>query len=327
MSAGPAGVTPAPAPGQPAPTRDAYGHALLELGRTRPDVVVFDSDLARSTRTEWFAHAYRDRFFNVGIAEANMIGVASGLAATGLVPFVTTYAIFLGRAFDQLRQCLGYMGANVKVVATHAGLAAAHDGGSHQGIEDLALLRVIPGITVLSPADYHETYAAVLAAARLPGPVYLRLQKEDVPALHAGPMVFQAGRAEVLRDGTDVVVLATGSLVAEAVRAAECLDAAAVSCAVLNISTIKPLDVTAVAEWAARCGCMVTAEEHLAAGGLFGAVTETLAGTVPVPVIPVAMPDRFGESGGWRRLLAHFELNEQGIRQAVIRAIAMKGNC
>lgn len=322
---GPSGVTAAPAPAQPAPTRDAYGHALLELGRTNPDVVVFDSDLARSTRTEWFADAYPDRFFNAGIAEANMIGAASGLAATGLVPFVTTYAIFLGRAFDQIRQCLGYMGANVKLVATHAGLAAAYDGGSHQGIEDIALLRIIPGLTVLSPADYHEAYAAVLAAAQEPGPVYLRLQKEDVDDVHGGPVRFRLGRAEVLRAGTDVVLIATGSLVAEALRAAAALRSDGLDCAVLNISTIKPLDVAAVAEWAARCGCAVTAEEHLAAGGLHGAIVEALAGTMPIPVIPVAMADRFGESGGWRQLLAHFELNETGIRRAALRAFALKG--
>jgi transketolase len=321
---GGAAVTAPPTLGAAAPTRDAYGHALLELGRTRPDVVVLEADLARSTRTEWFAREFPDRFVNMGIAEANMIGTAAGLAATGLVPFATTYAIFLGRAYDQLRQCLGYAGANVKVVATHAGLAAANDGGSHQGVEDITLLRLLPGVTVLSPADYWQTYAAVLAAADLDGPVYLRLQKEDVPAVYGPGVDFEVGRVDVLREGEDVLVLATGSLVAEATKAAETLALHGIDCAVLNVSTIKPLDVDTLAAWARLCGCAVTAEEHLAAGGLFAAVSEALARHVPIPIEPVALDDRLGQSGGWRELLDHYRLNAVGIEYAVRQVLGRR---
>lgn len=306
------------------PTRDAYGHALIELAARDPRVVVLDADLSRSTRTDWFQARYPDRFFNLGIAEANMIGVAAGLAATGKVPFATTYAIFIGRAFDQIRQSVCYAGANVKIVATHGGLAASYDGGSHQGIEDLALMRTLPGMTVLVPADYEEAKEAVYAAAAHTGPVYIRLQKEDVPVFTTPGAPFRIGPARRLREGADVAVFATGALVAESLEAAAALGGEGIAAEVWNVSTLKPLDAAALREAAARCGCVVTAEEHSVIGGLHEAVLAALAGEVQAPVVPVAMADRFGETGPWRALLARFALDSAGIAAAAREALRRK---
>jgi transketolase len=306
-------------------TRDGYGHALLELGESNPAVVVLESDLARSTRTEWFAARFPGRFFNMGIAEANMVAAAAGMAEAGLVPFATTYAIFVGRAFDQVRQAVAYSRANVKLVATHSGLSASHDGGSHQGLEDVALMRVLPGMTVISPADYHEARAAVLAAADIQGPVYIRLGKFPVPAVTQPGRAFRVGAAELLADGEDVAILATGALVASALRAAEELAAAGVSAAVANVSTLKPLDTELVLRLAERCGCLVTAEEHSRTGGLHTAVTELLAEERPTPVRAVAMEDCFGETGEWHQLLRRYGLSPAGIVSAAQRVLAGKG--
>jgi len=306
------------------PTRDAYGHALIELAEQDPRVVVLDADLSRSTRTEWFQARFPDRFFNLGIAEANMIGVAAGLAAAGKLPFATTYAIFIGRAFDQIRQAVCYAGANVKIVATHGGLAASYDGGSHQGIEDVALMRTLPGMTVLVPADYEQAREAVFAAAAHEGPVYIRLQKEDVPVLTPSGTPFCIGRAERLTEGSDVALLAVGALTAEALAAAQTLRQEGISAEVVNLPTIKPLDVQAVRESARRCGCVVTAEEHSVIGGLYEAVLAALAGEVLAPVVPVAMQDRFGETGPWRALLARFGLDAEGIRAGAREAVRRK---
>ncbi|HEU5319714.1 MAG TPA: transketolase C-terminal domain-containing protein, partial [Methylomirabilota bacterium] len=261
-------------------TRDAYGHALLELGADDPRIVVLDADLSRSTRTEWFQQKFPDRFFNLGIAEQNMVGVASGLALTGLIPFATTYAIFVGRAYDQIREAVCYADTNVKVVATHAGLAASYDGGAHQGIEDLALMRVIPRMTVLSPADYNEARQAVRAAAGFPGPVYIRLQKEPVPVITPPDRPFVIGRVTTLAEGDDVALVATGSLTARALAAAGALREEGVAAAVVNVSTLKPLDAAAVRRAVARAGCAVTVEEHNRYGGLHEAVLAALAGEV-----------------------------------------------
>ena len=306
------------------PTRDAYGHALIELAERDQRVVVLDADLSRSTRTEWFQARFPDRFFNLGIAEANMIGVAAGLAAAGKLPFATTYAIFIGRAFDQIRQAVCYAGANVKIVATHGGLAASYDGGSHQGIEDLALMRTLPGMTVLVPADYEQAKEAVFEAAAHVGPVYIRLQKEDVPCLTPPGTPFHIGRAERLVQGNDVALLASGALTAEALAAAETLGAEGIAAEVINLHTLKPLDAAAVREAARRCGCLVTAEEHSIVGGVYEAVLGALAGEILAPVVPVAMQDRFGETGPWRALLARFGLDAEGIHAAACEAVRRK---
>jgi transketolase len=306
------------------PTRDAYGRALVELGERNQAVVVLDSDLARSTRTVWFQERFPDRFFNMGIAEANMVGVAAGLAHTGRIPFVTTYAIFIGRAFDQIRQSVCYSGTNVKIVATHAGLSAGHDGGSHQGIEDIALMRVLPGMTILSPADYYEARQAIFAAAAHEGPVYVRLGKESVPCFTDADRPFAIGRAARLVEGSDAAVLATGALTHIALRAAESLHEEGISVEVVNVSTLKPLDVAVVTDAARRCGCLVTAEEHSRIGGLYGAVAELMASGSRAPVVPVAMDDCFGETGSWRELLDRFGLNADGLAASVRRAIHLK---
>jgi transketolase len=306
------------------PTRDAYGHALLELVARRDDVLVLDSDLSRSTRTDWLQAEHPDRFVNFGIAEANMVSAAAGMALGGFVPFVTTYAIFIGRAFDQIRQSVAFPHANVKIVATHAGLAASHDGGSHQGIEDLALMRVLPGLTILSPADYDEAKAAVHAAAEHPGPVYLRLGKHPQPCFTGPGHAFRIGETRTMREGTDCTICATGALVHPALVAAERLAERGVSARVINVSTIKPLDEEAIVRAARETGCVVVAEEHSRIGGLGSAVAELTARRHPVPVVPVAMNDCFGETGEWHELLARYGLDSQGIESGVRAALAQR---
>ncbi|MET8679641.1 transketolase C-terminal domain-containing protein [Streptomyces sp. NPDC004647] len=297
-------------------TRDAYGHALLALAERDPRIAVLDSDLSRSTHTDWFRERFPDRHYNLGIAEANMIGVAAGMAMTGLVPFATTYAIFIGRAFDQIRQSVGYADSNVKIVATHGGLSASHDGGSHQGIEDLALMTAVPGMTVLSPADYHETYQALLAAAAHQGPVYLRLSKFATEEVTEPDEAFRIGRARVLREAgpaPDVGLLATGVVVPEALEAADKLRADGVTACVVNVPTLKPLDRATLTEVAGRCTVLLTVEEHSVHGGLFAAVAALLATGPHPPVHPVAMPDCYGRTGEWRDLLDEYGMTADHI--------------
>ncbi|UXY15802.1 transketolase family protein [Chitiniphilus purpureus] len=296
-------------------TRDAYGDALLELGALRDDILVLDADLSRSTRTEWFRECYPDRFINVGIAEQNLVGMAAGLAMAGFIPFATTYAIFVGRAYDQIRQAVAFGQANVKIVATHAGLAASHDGGSHQGNEDLALMRVLPGMTILSPADYHEAKQAVFAAASHPGPVYLRLQKEPVPIVTAPAQPFQIGRAQILRHGRDVALIATGSLLCQALEAAAKLANEGIESEVINVSTIKPLDVTTISGAIERCGCGVIIEEHSCIGGLYEAVAGAISARIPCRLASIGMADQFGSTGDWQELQAKFGLSSQTIAE------------
>jgi transketolase len=307
------------------PTRDGYGHALLELGERRADVVVLDADLARSTRTEWFKDKYPQRFFNAGIAEQNLIGMASGLAISGLVPFATTYAIFISRALDQIRQAVCYGNTNVKIVATHGGLAAAYDGGSHQGLEDLALMRALPNMTVLCPADYNEARQAVLAAAEHEGPVYLRVQKEPVAVFTDPGRRFEIGRGQLLRDGEDLAVVAAGSLAYAGLQVADRLAASGISVRVVQLGTLKPIDANLVRDTARRCRAIVTIEEHNFVGGLYEAVLGVLGGRFATPVEPVAMPDCFGETGGWRELLKKYALDEHGILAAALRALTGSG--
>lgn len=284
------------------PTRDAYGQALLDILRERRDVVVLDADLSRSTRTEWVDQRHPDRFFNMGIAEQNLFSVSAGLALSGLVPFATTYAIFIGRGYDQIRQSIAFSGCNVKIVATHAGLAASFDGGSHQGLEDIALMRVIPGMVVLSPADYHETYQAVFAALAHRGPVYLRLQKEDTPIVTPPNTPFRIGAATVLKDGRRIALIATGAMVAEALLAADLLDARGHSTMVVNVSTLKPIPADLLRDVARSCELLVTVEEHNIVGGLHEAVCAVVSGATRQPVAAIGVADCYGDTGSWRQL-------------------------
>ena len=266
-------------------TRDAYGQALLELGRENPKVVALDADLSGSTKTSMFAKEFPARFFNVGIAEANMVGMAAGLAAGGMIPFASTFAVFAaGRAFEQIRQSLAYPRMNVKVVATHGGITVGEDGGSHQSIEDLAIMRALPNMTVLCPADGPETTAAIRAAAAFQGPVYVRLGRSKVPTVFAGGCDFAIGRGATLREGTELSFITTGLMTAQAIKAAGILAEEQISARVIHLGSIKPLDVDLVLRAARETGAIVTAEEHSVVGGLGSAVCEVLAEGHPVPV-------------------------------------------
>jgi transketolase len=304
----------------PRSTRDALATALVKLACAREDIIVLDADLSRSTQTDMFGRAFPERFFNLGIAEQNLFGMAAGLSAGGLTPFATTYAIFLGRGFDQIRQSICFGGTNVKIIATHAGLAASYDGGSHQAVEDLALMRVLPGMTILSPTDYPQAVDALLAAAEHSGPVYIRLQKEPVPVVHNERTGFTIGPVCILRPGYHVVIVATGSMVHRALQAAESLVFEGVDAEVMEVATIKPLDTLAIRDAARRCGAVVVAEEHSRIGGLHDAVLHALAGSVLAPVVPLALDDRFGTTGSWHELLEYFGLTQEGIVRAALLA-------
>ncbi|MDP3051553.1 MAG: transketolase C-terminal domain-containing protein, partial [Eubacteriales bacterium] len=244
-------------------TREAYGQALVALGQENGDVVVLDADLSKSTKTIEFKKVFPERFFDMGIAEANMVGTAAGLAAAGKTPFCSTFAVFAtGRTYDQIRQSVAYPQLNVKIAATHAGLTVGEDGASHQSVEDIALMRVLPGMTVFVPADAVEVHGAVAAAARIDGPVYIRLGRFPVPVLHGDDFEFVPGRAVELRQGSDVTIIACGIMVAEALQAAEDLSAEGINATVLNIHTVKPLDEAAITRAARQTGAVVTAEEH-----------------------------------------------------------------
>ncbi|HHV58506.1 MAG TPA: transketolase family protein [Firmicutes bacterium] len=306
-------------------TRDAYGEALVELGRERKDIVVLDADLSKSTKTAGFAKIFPERFFNMGIAEANLMGTAAGLAAAGKVPFVSTFAVFAaGRAFDQVRNSIAYPHLNVKICATHAGITVGEDGASHQSIEDLALMRALPGMTVIVPADGPETKQAVRAAAAHNGPVYIRLGRSGVPVLFDADYEFTIGRAAVLRRGEDVALFACGIMVAEALQAARQLAEKGIRAAVLNVSTLKPLDEEAVVALARQTGAVVTCEEHNIIGGLGSAVAEVLGEKCPVPLERVGVRDVFGQSGKPAELLEHYGLTAAHIAAAAERALARK---
>ena len=290
-------------------TRDGYGNGLVALGAEHPDVVVLDADLAGSTKTGMFRKAYPDRHFNCGIAEGNMMSVAAGMAATGLVPFASSFAMFAaGRAFEQIRNSIGYPHLNVKIGATHGGISVGEDGASHQCCEDFALMRSIPGMVVISPADGVEAAAAVKAAYEHEGPVYLRFGRLAVPVFHEEGFEFQIGKGEILRDGTDVAIIANGLLVYEAVQAGEMLAQAGINAMVINMSTIKPLDEELVLAAAEKCGKIITCEEHSVIGGLGEAVCSFLSENLPTPVKRIGVQDVFGESGPAAELLKKYGL-------------------
>lgn len=303
-------------------TRQAYGEALIELVEKNDKVVVLDADLANATQTCKLAKAHPEKFYNCGIAEGNMMDVGAGLSTMGLVPFCSTFAMFAaGRAYEQIRNSICYPHFNVKICATHAGVSVGEDGGSHQCIEDIALMRVIPGMTVICPADANEAKAAVNAIAELDGPVYMRLARLATPVFE-GDMVkpFTIGKANVLREGSDVALFATGLMVNEALEAARLLEAEGVDAAVINVHTIKPIDAECVTKYAEKCGKVVTVEEHSVIGGLGDAVADVLMGKVNCKFKKIGVNDQFGQSGKAADVLREYGLTADQIA-AKIREI------
>ncbi len=307
-------------------TRESYGEALTALAEKYPNLVVLDADLAAATKTGIFKKAYPDRFYDCGIAEANMMGVAAGLAAAGMIPFASSFAMFAaGRAYEIVRNSIGYPHLNVKIGATHAGISVGEDGATHQCCEDLALMRTIPGMVVLNPADDTEAKAAVEAAIQHDGPVYCRFGRLAVPVINdPATYQFEIGKGVTLREGGDAAVVATGLMVNEALTAAETLAAEGISVRVINIHTIKPLDRELILKAAAECGTIVTAEEHSIIGGLGSAVAEAVCEGCPVPVRRVGVNDTFGHSGPALDLLKEFGLSAEHIAEVVREAVRAK---
>ncbi len=307
-------------------TRDGYGNGLVALGKAHADVVVLDADLAEATKTGVFKKAFPERHFDCGIAEGNMIGVAAGLSTMGYVPFASSFAMFAaGRAYEQVRNTLGYPECNVKIGATHGGISVGEDGASHQCCEDFALMRSIPGMTVVCPSDAVEAEAAVFAAYEHQGPVYLRFGRLAVPVINDRvDYKFELGKGITLRDGSDVTIVANGLLVAEALEAAETLAAEGISARVLNIHTIKPLDTDLILQAAKETGLLVTAEEHSIIGGLGEAVCAAVAENCPVPVRRIGVNDEYGHSGPAAALLKQFGLSAEHIAEVVREAVKNK---
>lgn len=307
-------------------TRESYGETLAALADVYDDLVVLDADLSKSTKTELFAKKAPDRFFDCGIAEGNMIGVAAGLAAAGKIPFASSFAMFAaGRAFEQIRNSVGYPHLNVKICATHAGISVGEDGASHQCCEDIGLMRTIPGMVVLSPADDVETEAAVKAIAAYKGPVYMRLGRLAVPRVNdAAQYQFEIGKGVLLQDGTDLTIVATGLMVAKALAAAEMLKKDGISARVINIHTIKPIDKEILIKAAKETGLLITAEEHSIIGGLGEAVCSAVCEAHPAKVIRIGIEDEFGFSGPAEKLLELFGLTEQNIYDKAKKALQQK---
>lgn len=304
-------------------TRESYGNALAELGRTNENIIVLDADLAAATKTGLFKKAFPERHVDCGIAEGNMMGIAAGLAAAGKIPFASTFAMFAaGRAFEQVRNSIGYPHLNVKIGATHAGISVGEDGATHQCNEDIALMRTIPGMTVICPSDDIEARAAVKAAAEYEGPVYLRFGRLAVPVINDSPEYkFEMGKGVVLRDGKDITLIATGLEVSETLAAADRLESDGISARVINIHTIKPLDEELILKAARETGKLVTVEEHSVIGGLGSAVCDAVCRSCPVPVKKIGIQDVFGESGPAKELIRKYRLDEDGIYQQVLEFV------
>jgi transketolase len=298
-------------------TREAYGKALVELGAKNKNVVVLDADLSKSTKTADFQKVYPDRFFNMGISEQDMMVTAAGLATCGKIPFASTFAIFAtGRAYEQVRNSIGYPHLNVKIAATHAGITVGEDGATHQSIEDISLMRGIPGMVVINPADAEEARQAIFAAAEHYGPVYIRLGRMAVPDIHDQNYKFELGKGEVIREGKDVAIIATGIMVAIAIEAADKLKEEGIEATVVNIHTIKPIDKDLIVEVAKKTGKVITAEEHSIIGGLGSAVAEVLSEEYPVKIKRIGIRDEFGQSGSPKELLKHYGLTAEDIVKA-----------
>ncbi len=305
--------------------RETYGKTLVELGRENPDVVVLEADLSWSTMTHLFASQFPERFFECGIAEQNMVGIAAGLAASGKIPFASTFAVFApGRCFDQVRMSIAQPGLNVKLVVTHGGISVGEDGTSHQAIEDLALINSLPGFTVVVPADAIETAQAVRAAASSYGPFYIRLCRPKMPLVYDDDYHFNLGKAVTMRRGNDVTIIAIGIMVAAALEAADNLKRKGIDCCVLNMPTLKPIDEAAIIKAADDTGAIVTAEEHLEHGGLGSLVAQVVAKHHPVPMEFVAIKDTYAESGKAAELLQRYGLTARDIEQAVKSVIKRK---
>jgi len=306
-------------------TRDAYGKALLVLGAENPNVVVLDADLSKSTKTADFGKKYPERFFNMGIAEANLMGTAAGLAAAGKIPFASTFAIFaVGRAFEQIRNSIAYPKLNVKIAATHSGITVGEDGGSHQAIEDVAIMRAVPNMVVLVPADGEETRQVILAAAKYNGPVYIRMGRLAVPLLFGDDYHFEIGKANVLSEGTDVAIMANGVMVSMALEAAAELAIEGINVSVVNVASVKPLDEETIVRVAKQTKAIVTAEEHNIIGGLGSAIAEVLGERQPTPMVRVGLKDTFGESGRPEELLKKYGLTKADLVKAVHEVLAKK---
>ena len=305
--------------------REVFGHTLVELGKENPNIVVLDADLSPSTMTGYFKQAFPERFFEIGIAEANMMGIAAGLAANGKIPFASTFAVFAtSRCFDQIRVSIAQGKFNVKIVSTHSGLSVGEDGASHQALEDLALICSLPGFTVIVPADGTETAQVIRAVATHPTPCYVRLIRGKVPQVFDNNYKFEIGKAAVMRQGKDAAIMAIGTMVVPALEAADALAKEGISCRVLNMSTLKPIDETAILQAAEQTGAIVTAEEHQEHGGLGGTVARVIAKHHPVPMEFVAVNDKFGRSGKPAELLALYGLTAKDIATAVKSAIKRK---
>lgn len=305
--------------------RNYYGKALAKLAETREDVVVIDADLAGSTKTSEFRKVAPERFVEAGIAEQDMIGVAAGLAASGKTVFASTFAVFAtGRCWEQIRLGCAYPKLNVKIVSTHCGISVGADGASHQALEDISIMRSLPNMTVISPADAYEAYAATLALADCKGPCYMRLGRADVPVLFDEDVEFEIGRARRMRSGSDVSLIGTGQMVSLCLDAADMLESEGISADVINMSTIKPLDGTAVMESVSKTGCAVTAEEHSVIGGLGSAVAELLSENMPAPVVRIGTRDTFGESGDPDQLFRKYGLTAEDIAAAARKSISMR---
>ena len=299
-------------------TRESFGMALCELAKTNKDIIVFDADLAAATKTGIFKKEFPERFFDCGIAEGNMVGVAAGMATAGKIPVAASFAMFAtGRAFEQIRNSVGYPHLNVKIGATHGGISVGEDGATHQCCEDIALMRTIPGMTVIVPSDDIEAKAAVKAAAAMEGPVYMRFGRLAVPVINDEDYKFEIGKGKVLREGTDVAIIANGLCVAESLDAAEKLAAEGINAQVINMATVKPLDTELVLEAAKATGKVVTVEEHSVIGGLGGAVCEVLSEKYPVPVKRIGVNDVYGESGPAVKLIEKYGLDGKGVYASV----------
>lgn len=306
-------------------TRSGFGEALFELGQENDKVVALCADLTGSLKMNAFAEAFPDRFFQVGIAEANMIGMAAGLAIGGKIPFTGTFANFsTSRVYDQIRQAVAYSGKNVKICASHAGITLGEDGATHQVLEDIAMMKALPGMTVINPCDFNQTKQATKAIADFNGPVYLRFGRPKVPTFIPEDMPFEIGKALMLKEGKDVTILATGHLVWEALNAADMLEKKGINAEVINIHTIKPLDEEAVLKSVKKTGCVVTAEEHNIFGGLGESISGMLARTMPAPAEMVAVMDSFGQSGTPDELMKLYGLKDANIVEAAEKVIGRK---
>lgn len=306
-------------------TRSGFGAGLSELGKTNPEVVALCADLTGSLKMDDFQKNHPERFFQVGIAEANMIGIAAGLTIGGKIPFTGTFANFsTGRVYDQIRQSVAYSNKNVKICASHAGLTLGEDGATHQILEDIGLMKMLPNMTVISPCDYNETKAATIAIAEYEGPVYLRFGRPKVPNFTDPDKKFVIGKADILNEGKDVTILATGHLVWKAIEAGKALAEKGIDAEIINISTIKPLDEEAVLRSIGKTGCVVTAEEHMMNGGLGDSIAQLISRQMPSPLEMVAVNDKFGESGQGEELLTKYHINTPDIIAAVEKVIQRK---